>query len=143
MRGRVTGWITTTDHKRIGILYICTALVFLAAGGMKLLVPLDVLSDQMQLALPGIFIRFTGLCEVLGALGLILPGLTRIRPELTSLAARGLVLIMVGATMFTPPEQLSLAALPVTIGLLAAFVAYGRAPRNAQQRTRRPAPQAA
>ena len=32
MRGRVTGWITTTDHKRIGILYICTALVFLVAG---------------------------------------------------------------------------------------------------------------
>jgi cytochrome c oxidase subunit I len=34
MRGRVTGWITTTDHKRIGILYIATALIFLVAGGI-------------------------------------------------------------------------------------------------------------
>ena len=75
---------------------------------------------------------------------MILPGVTRIRPELTSLAARGLVLIMVGAAMFTPPEDLSLAALPVVIGLLAAFVAYGRAPRTGQRRTsRRTALQAA
>jgi len=33
-RGRVTSWLTTVDHKRIGILYICTALVFFAAGGL-------------------------------------------------------------------------------------------------------------
>jgi hypothetical protein len=120
------------------------ALVFLFAGGVKLVTPLDVLYAQMPLPLPGIFIRFIGLCEVLGALGLLLPGITRVRPELTSLAARGLVLIMLGAAMFTPPEELSLAAIPVVIGLLAAFVAYGRAPRTAQRRTsRRTALQAA
>jgi hypothetical protein len=113
------------------------ALVFLFAGGMKLLTPLDALYAVMPLPLPGAFIRFIGVCEVLGAAGLILPGLTRIRPELTSLAARGLVLIMVGATMFTPPEALSLAAIPVVIGLLAAFVAYGRAPRATQTATSR------
>jgi DoxX-like family len=113
------------------------AIVFLGAGGMKLVVPLDVLYANMQLPLPGIFIRFIGLCELLGALGLILPGATRIRPELTSLAARGLVLIMVGAVMFTPPEQLATAALPVVLGLLAAFVAYGRAPRTAADRASR------
>ena len=120
------------------------ALVFLCAGGMKLITPLDVLYTVMPLPLPGVFIRFIGVCEVLGAVGLILPGVTRIRPELTPLAARGLVLIMVGAAMFTPPEALSLAALPVTIGLLAAFVAYGRGPRMAQRRTsRHTVPQAA
>ena len=120
------------------------ALVFLVAGGMKIITPLDVLYAQLPLPLPGVFIRFIGVCEVLGAVGLILPGVTRIRPELTSLAARGLVLIMVGAAMFTPPEDLSLAALPVAIGLLAALVAYGRAPRTARRRTsRRTAPQAA
>jgi hypothetical protein len=91
----------------------------------------------MPLPLPGVFIRFIGVCEVLGALGLILPGLTRIRPELTSLAARGLVLIMVGAAMFTPPDELPLAAIPVAIGLLAAIVAYGRAPRTSRQHTNR------
>jgi len=113
------------------------ALVFLFAGGMKLVVPLDVLYANMQLSLPGIFIRFIGACEVLGALGLILPGLTRIRPELTSLAARGLVLLMVGAVMFTPPEELATAALPVVLGLLAAFVAYERAPRTTEVHARR------
>jgi hypothetical protein len=126
------------------ILQALLALVFLVAGGMKLVTPLDVLYAQMPLPLPGVFIRFIGLCEVLGALGLLLPGLTRIRPELTSLAARGLALIMLGAAMFTPPEDLSLAGLPVVLGLLAAFVAYGRAPRTAQRRTsRRTAPHAA
>lgn len=113
------------------------ALVFAAAGGMKLFVPLDVLSDQMQLALPGIFIRFIGLSEVLGALGLILPGLTRIRPELTSLAARGLVLIMIGAAMFTPLDNLGLVFVPVVLGCLAGFVAYGRAPGRTQRRIQR------
>ncbi len=110
------------------------ALVFLCAGVMKIIVPLDVLYTYMQLPLPGIFIRFIGVCEVLGALGLILPGLTRIRPDLTSLAARGLVLIMIGAVMFTPPEALATAALPIVLGMLAAFVAYGRAPRTAEAR---------
>ena len=84
------------------------AVVFLFAGGMKIMTPLEVLYTVMPLPLPGIFIRFIGICEVLGAVGLILPGVTHIRPELTSLAARGLVLIMVGAAMFTPPDDLSL-----------------------------------
>jgi DoxX-like family len=113
------------------------AVVFLCAGGMKIVVPLDVLYNQMQLPLPGIFIRFIGVCEILGALGLILPGITGIRPELTSLAARGLALIMVGAVMFTPPDALGLAALPLVLGLLAAVVAYARAPRTTQGRASR------
>ena len=125
---------------------VLLATLFLFAGGMKVVTPLDVLYQQMPLPLPGIFIRFIGACEVLGALGLILPGLLRIRPELTSLAARGLVLIMVGATMFTPSDQLEMAALPIVIGALAAFVAYGRARRPSPRRAARvrtPALQAA
>ena len=51
--------------------------------------------------MPGLFLRFIGLCEVLGALGLILPRLLGIRPGLTPLAATGLVIIMVGATVVT------------------------------------------
>ena len=124
-------------NRALWILQALLALVFLFAGGMKIVTPLDVLYAQMPLPLPGIFIRFIGLCEVLGAMGLILPGITRIRPELSSLAARGLVLIMVGAAMFTPPEDLSLAVIPVVLGLLAAFVAYGRAPRTAERRASR------
>ena len=101
------------------------ALLFLFAGGMKLVLPLEAL--QGPVVLPGPFVRFIGVAEMLGALGLILPGLLRIRPGLTSLAAAGLVLIMIGATVITVAGgQLVPALIPVVVGLLAAFVAYGR-----------------
>jgi DoxX-like family len=100
------------------------ALVFLFAGGFKLVMPIETFTPFLPL--PGLFIRFIGACEVLGALGLVLPGLLKIWMDLTPLAARGLVVIMLGATMFTPPDQLPTALLPITLGLLAGFVAYGR-----------------
>jgi hypothetical protein len=73
------------------------ALAFLAAGGMKLAMPVEDLAAQMPL--PGRFIQFIGLAEVLGALGLVLPGLLRIRTGLAPLAAAGLAIIMVGAVV--------------------------------------------
>jgi hypothetical protein len=77
--------------------------------------------------LPGLFLRFIGVVEVLGAIGLILPGLLRIRPGLTPLAAGGLVIVMVGATVITAVGGDFVAALvPLTVGLSAALVAYGR-----------------
>ena len=75
------------------------ALLFLWAGGMKLVLPIEAMTEQMPL--PGLFLRFIGVAEVLGALGLILPGLLHLWPGLTPLAAVGLVLIMIGATVFT------------------------------------------
>jgi len=101
------------------------ALIFLFAGGMKLVLPLEVLTEQMPL--PGLFVRFIGVAEVLGAIGLILPGLLRIRPGLTPLAAAGLVIIMIGATVLTlAGGDVALALIPLVVGLLSAFVAYGR-----------------
>ncbi len=101
------------------------ALIFLFAGGMKLVLPLKVLTQQM--ALPGLFVRFIGVAEVLGAIGLILPGLLRIRPGLAPLAAAGLVIIMIGATVLTlAGGDVALALIPLVVGLLLAFVAYGR-----------------
>ena len=101
------------------------AALFLFAGGMKLVMPLDALKGPVPL--PGPFLRFIGVCEVLGALGLILPGLLRIRPGLTPLAAAGLVIIMIGATVVTLMSgQVAPALIPLVLGLLAAFVAYGR-----------------
>jgi hypothetical protein len=101
------------------------ALIFLFTGGMKLILPLEVLTKQMPL--PGLFARFIGVAEVLGAIGLILPGLLRIRPGLTPLAAAGLVIIMIGATVLTlAGGGVALALIPLVVGLLAAFVAYGR-----------------
>jgi len=101
------------------------AAVFLFAGGMKLVLPLDNLTGPV--AVPGVFLRFIGVCEVLGALGLILPGLLRVRPGLTPLAAAGLVIIMIGATVITLVAGEFVAALiSLVVGLLATFVAYGR-----------------
>jgi hypothetical protein len=101
------------------------ALLFLFAGGMKLVLPLESLAGPV--ALPGLFVRFIGVAEVLGAIGLILPGLLRIRPGLTPLAAVGLVIIMIGATVITlMASDVATALIPLVVGLLLAFVAYGR-----------------
>jgi uncharacterized membrane protein YphA (DoxX/SURF4 family) len=101
------------------------ALLFLFAGGMKLVLPLEALTAEMPL--PGLLVRFIGVAEVLGAIGLILPGLLRIRPGLTPLAAAGLVLIMIGATVLTlAGGEVPPALIPLMVGLLLAFVAYAR-----------------
>ena len=101
------------------------ALLFLWAGGVKLVLPLEMLKGPV--ALPGLFIRFIGVAETLGAIGLILPWLLRIRPVLTPLAASGLVIIMIGATAITLIGGGGVFALfPATVGILAAWVAYSR-----------------
>ena len=117
------------DSRKTGLLLWIVqgllALIFLFAGGMKLVTPLEELTAQMPL--PGWFVQFIGVAEVLGALGLILPGLLRIRPGLTPLAAAGLVIIMIGATLVTlATMDAMLALIPLVAGLLCALVAYGR-----------------
>jgi uncharacterized membrane protein YphA (DoxX/SURF4 family) len=103
------------------------ALIFLYAGGLKLVLPLEVMTEQMPLPLPGWFLRFIAVAEVLGAIGLILPGLLRIRPGLTPLAAAGLVINMIGATVVTlAGGGVAPALIPLVVGLLSALVAYGR-----------------
>ena len=101
------------------------AALFLFAGGMKLVLPIEEMTKQMPM--PGLFLRFIGVAEVLGAIGLILPGLTRIRPGLTPLAGAGLAIIMIGATVTTLASgEIAMALMPLIAGLLCAFVAYGR-----------------
>ncbi|MDH3443691.1 MAG: DoxX family protein [Deltaproteobacteria bacterium] len=101
------------------------AAIFLFAGGMKLVLPIEEMTQEMPM--PGLFLRFIGACEVLGAIGLILPWLLRIRPGLTPLAAAGLVIIMIGATVITlMAGDIATAVVPLAVGILAALVAYGR-----------------
>ncbi|MBI4528631.1 MAG: DoxX family protein [Deltaproteobacteria bacterium] len=101
------------------------AAIFLFAGGIKLVLPIEEMTKQVPL--PGLFLRFIAVCEVLGALGLILPGLLRIRPGLTPLAAAGLVIIMIGATELPLASgSIAMALIPLGVGFLSAFVAYGR-----------------
>ena len=99
------------------------ALLFLFAGTAKLMMPIAEMTRQTSL--PGPFIRFLGVAEILGAMGLILPTLLGIRPLLTPLAAAGLVIIMIGATVMSLPMG-PMAFLPLVTGILVAFVAYGR-----------------
>lgn len=108
------------------VIQVLLALLFLWAGGMKLVLPLEKLAGPV--ALPGLFIRFIGVVEVLGGVGLILPGLLRIRPGLTPWAAVGLVILMIGAVGITLAGggNATMALIPGVTGLLAAFVAYGR-----------------
>jgi len=101
------------------------AALFLFAGGVKLVAT----AAQMQGPpdFPLWFLRFIGVCEVTGALGLLLPGIFRIRTGLTPLAAAGLVIIMIGATTVTAVwMSVALALMPLTVGLLAGWVAYAR-----------------
>ncbi len=107
------------------IIQVLLALVFLFTGGMKLVLPIEEMTKQI--AMPGWFLRFIGVCEVLGAIGLILPWLLRIRPGLTPMAAVGLVIIMIGAIVTTLAiSDVATALIPLAVGILAAFVAYGR-----------------
>jgi uncharacterized membrane protein YphA (DoxX/SURF4 family) len=108
-------------------LQVLLALLFLFTGSMKLLLPLQVLLAQMTVPLPGLFVRFIGVAECAGALGLLLPGLMRIKRGLTPLAACGLILIMIGATVVTlVGGQLVPALLPLVVGLLCATIASAR-----------------
>jgi uncharacterized membrane protein YphA (DoxX/SURF4 family) len=103
------------------------AALFLFAGGTKLVMPIEEMTKQMPLPLPGWFLRFIGVAEVLGGLGLILPWLSRIQPGLTPLAAAGLVIIMIGATVITLiTGEIAMALIPLLVGILCVFVAYGR-----------------
>ena len=101
------------------------ALLFLFAGGSKFVMSIEEMTKQIPM--PGLFLRFIGVCEVLGALGLILPWLLGIRPGLTPLAAAGLVAIMIGATVVSAMTgDILMALFPLLTGILCAFVAYGR-----------------
>ena len=110
------------------------ALLFLFAGVMKFIMTVEEMTKEIPL--PGAFLRFIGVAEILGAIGLILPGLLRIKPGLTPLAAAGLAIIMVGATVITlTTGAVAMALMPFVVGILAMFVAYGRwrlAPQEAR-----------
>lgn len=114
-------------HRGLWVVQAFLALFLgFASAVPKLFVPPDLL-PPMPIPLPQAFIVFIGVAELLGALGLILPGLTGIRPGLTPLAAAGLLLICIGATAYQfAASEPGNAVFAIGIGLLCAFVAYGR-----------------
>ena len=101
------------------------AALFLFAGGFKLTLSAEALEREAQMS--GVFLHFIGVMELLGGLGLLLPALTGIRPSLTPLAAAGLVIIMIGATVTSAASHgLVAATFPFVTCVITALVAYGR-----------------
>jgi len=127
---------TTTDNKpgigiQIGLwsVQIILALLFGMAGWMKLTLPIEELGLRMPWAgsVPEALVRFIGVTELSGALGLVLPSLTRIKPKLTPLAASGLVTVMILAAVFHLVRgETNASAGTVFLASLALFVAWGR-----------------
>jgi len=115
--------LRVTRSTALWTVQVLLAALFLFAGVTKLVMPVEALTAQSEL--PGGFLRFIGAAECLGAIGLILPGVLGIRRELTPLAAAGLVVIMIGATVLSLGQG-PLALIPFAVGVLAAFVACGR-----------------
>lgn len=108
------------------IIQTLLGLLFLFSGSMKFVMSVsEMTKDTPWMA--GWFLHFIGVMEILGGLGLILPSALRIRPGLTPLAAAGLVIIMIGATVITLGTLgIGPAMLPLIVGILCVFVAYGR-----------------
>ena len=115
-------------HITLWIAQVILAAMFLISGFMKVAQPIDQLSKMLPWAaqVPEALVRFIGVAEVLGAVGLILPSLFRIQPKLTPVAAVGLALVMLFAVAF----HISRGETPV-IGMnfvliaIAAFIAWG------------------
>ncbi|MCA9941515.1 MAG: DoxX family protein [Anaerolineales bacterium] len=105
------------------------AVAFLMAGGMKATQPIEKIRERLPFAedFAERTVRVIGILEVLAAVGLILPPITKILPILTPLAGVGLVLTMIGAIItHVRRGEYSAIVANVVLLLLAAFVAYGR-----------------
>ncbi len=127
-------------HIALWVAQVLLAGMFLMTGFMKLTQPVDALAGQMPwvAAVPAALVRFIGAAELAGALGLILPSLTRIQPRLTVLAALGLVVVMVLASaMHLSRGEGAMVPMNLVLAAVAAFIAWGRskaapiAPRGA------------
>lgn len=121
-----TGTRTRTANRLLWTAQILVALLFLFAGSMKFILPAAKM-QQGPMALPIAFIHFIGVCECLGALGLVLPGALRIQTWLTPLAAAGLTVIMIGATVLSVATMgIGAAIVPAVVGALTVTIARGR-----------------
>jgi putative oxidoreductase len=108
------------------VLQVLLALAFFAHGVMMVVPPAEI-AAQLNATLPRWFQLFLGVAEVLAAVGLVLPGLTRIQPWLVSWAAGGIIIVMVSATVYHVARgELSSAVTTLILLVMAAFVAYMR-----------------
>jgi hypothetical protein len=108
------------------VLQVLLAVAFVAHGVMMVAPPAEV-AAQMNASLPRWFQLFLGVAEVLAAVGLVLPGVTRILPWLVSWAAGGIIVVMASATGFHVVRgETSSAVITLILLVIATFVAYMR-----------------
>jgi uncharacterized membrane protein YphA (DoxX/SURF4 family) len=109
------------------ILQVLLAVAFLAHGWLFLSPPPEI-AVQMNASLPRWFQLFLGTAEVLAAVGLTLPALTRIAPWLVAWAAGGIMIVTASATVYHLTRgEISSAAITLLLFAMATFVAYMRA----------------
>ncbi|MFL5626869.1 MAG: DoxX family protein [Ktedonobacteraceae bacterium] len=111
------------------IIQVLVAIMFVLAGFPKAFQPIDALARRLPWTkeVPAWLVRFIGISELLGAVGLILPAITQILPSLTILAAVGLALVMVCAIIFhISRREYSHISFSVILLVLTVFVVYGR-----------------
>lgn len=116
-----------TRNRLLWTAQILVGLLFVFAGSMKFIMPVEKM-QQGPIVFPIAFMYFIGICEILGGLGLVLPGAVRIAGFLTPLAAGGLTIIMIGATTVSI-LGMSVAAgiFPAVVGIATTWIAYSRA----------------
>lgn len=118
-----------TLHIVLWIVQVLLAAMLLWAGYMKVSQPIEELAQELPWAkdIPLLLVRFIGISELAGALGLILPSLLRIQSELTVWAGIGIMLIMIFAVVFHI-SRAEYNYITVNVIMLAAggFVAWGR-----------------
>ena len=105
------------------------AVMFIMAGGMKASQPIEVLAESLPwvTSIPLGLVRFIGISEFLGGIGLLLPSLLRFKPFLTAWAAIGLAAIMVLAAIFHVSRgEFSTIGMNVVLMAIAVFIAWGR-----------------
>jgi putative oxidoreductase len=114
------------------LVQIALALVFGMAGFMKSTRPMAQLAAKLPWTsdLPSGLVRFIGMAELAAAVGLILPAAMQIKPQLTWLAAAGLLVIRLFAVAFhLRRDEMDMVAMPASLAILAAFVFWARCSR--------------
>ena len=108
------------------VLQVLLAVAFFAHGWLFLTPPPEI-AALMNASLPRWFQVFLGIAEVLAAVGLTLPGVTRIAPWLVAWAAGGVMIVTVSATVWHLVRgEISSSAITLVLLAMATFVAYTR-----------------
>ncbi|SOE23401.1 DoxX-like family protein [Spirosomataceae bacterium TFI 002] len=118
-----------TMHITLWVVQVLFAAIFIMAGIMKASQPIETLAESLPwvTSTPLALVRFIGISELLGGIGLILPSLLRIKPFLTVWAALGLAIVMVLAAIFHGSRgEFSAIGANIFFVIIAAFIAWGR-----------------